>query len=133
MQRSVSVFRCLFAGAFPLFGAKLFETLGIDWGIAMLAFICLGIGLPFLLLVCLSEQYHLFPSDHHEATPQTPVARIRATLSIFRFLFLFTSSRFLLLVSFFSFPSSRFFRKMLLADFHAALRVRRAASEDWCA
>ncbi|GAB1318346.1 hypothetical protein MFIFM68171_08556 [Madurella fahalii] len=45
---SISVLRCLFAGAFPLFGQKLFVAVGVDWGIALLAFLILGIGLPFV-------------------------------------------------------------------------------------
>ncbi|KAF2193839.1 MFS general substrate transporter [Zopfia rhizophila CBS 207.26] len=51
---AISVLRCLFAGAFPLFGSKLFKTLGIDWGAALLAFLVLGIGLPFVLLLYIS-------------------------------------------------------------------------------
>jgi branched-subunit amino acid permease len=47
----VSVLRCLFAGVFPLFGEKLFEKLGVDWGVALLAFIVLGLGLPLVTLV----------------------------------------------------------------------------------
>jgi branched-subunit amino acid permease len=36
---------------FPLFGEKLFEKLGVDWGVALLAFIVLGVGLPLVTLV----------------------------------------------------------------------------------
>ena len=36
---------------FPLFGNQLFTTLGIDWGIGLLAFLSLGIGAPVLPLV----------------------------------------------------------------------------------
>ncbi|KAF2269445.1 MFS general substrate transporter [Lojkania enalia] len=48
---AISVTRCIFAGAFPLFGPDLFEKLGIDWGVALLAFLILGIGLPLVLLL----------------------------------------------------------------------------------
>ena len=48
----VSVLRCVFAGVFPLFGSKLFTKLGIDWGMGLLAFLLLGIGIPFIPLVC---------------------------------------------------------------------------------
>ncbi|KAF1809111.1 MFS general substrate transporter [Eremomyces bilateralis CBS 781.70] len=44
----LSVLRCLFAGVFPLFGDQLFDTLGIGWGVGMLAFLSIGLGLPFL-------------------------------------------------------------------------------------
>lgn len=37
---------------FPLFGDRLFQALGTDWGIGMLAFLTLGLGGPFLPLVC---------------------------------------------------------------------------------
>ena len=50
----VSALRFLFVGAFPLFGLKLFEKLGVDWGIALLAFLVLGLGLPLLLLVSMT-------------------------------------------------------------------------------
>lgn len=49
---SISVLRCLFAGVFPLFGPKLFEELGVDWGVGLLAFLTLGVGLPLVLIVC---------------------------------------------------------------------------------
>lgn len=43
---------------FPLFGDPLFEALGTDWGIGMLAFLTLGLGGPFLPLVCFpAEQW----------------------------------------------------------------------------
>jgi hypothetical protein len=48
----VSFLRCVFAGAFPLFGHRLFEAMGIDWGNGLLAFLSLGLGVPFLPLVC---------------------------------------------------------------------------------
>ncbi|PVH71962.1 MFS general substrate transporter [Cadophora sp. DSE1049] len=48
---AISILRCLFAGAFPLFGAKLFEALGVDWGIGLLAFLTLGVGLPLIPLL----------------------------------------------------------------------------------
>jgi branched-subunit amino acid permease len=47
----VSVLRCVFAGVFPLFGEKLFQKLGVDWGVALLAFLVLGVGLPLITLV----------------------------------------------------------------------------------
>lgn len=50
---AISVLRCLFAGAFPLFGPKLFESLGVDWGVALLAFLTLGLGAPMILLLYL--------------------------------------------------------------------------------
>lgn len=48
---AISVLRNLFAGSFPLFGPKLFDSLGVDWGVAMLAFLVLGVGLPLVMLV----------------------------------------------------------------------------------
>ncbi|ORX96960.1 major facilitator superfamily domain-containing protein [Clohesyomyces aquaticus] len=48
---AISFLRCIFAGAFPLFGPKLFESLGINWGVALLAFLVLGVGLPLVLLL----------------------------------------------------------------------------------
>ncbi|KAF2734368.1 MFS general substrate transporter [Polyplosphaeria fusca] len=48
---SLQVLRCIFAGAFPLFGPELFESLGIDWGVALLAFVVLGLGLPLVVLL----------------------------------------------------------------------------------
>ncbi|KAJ3495662.1 hypothetical protein NLG97_g3233 [Lecanicillium saksenae] len=48
---SLSILRCLFAGVFPLFGERLFDALGTDWGIGMLAFLTLGLGGPFLPLI----------------------------------------------------------------------------------
>ncbi|KAF2467807.1 MFS general substrate transporter [Lindgomyces ingoldianus] len=48
---AISVLRCIFAGAFPLFGPKLFESLGINWGVALLAFLVLGVGLPLVMLL----------------------------------------------------------------------------------
>lgn len=39
---------------FPLLGEKLFKALGTDWGTGMLAFLTLGLGDPFLPLVCRS-------------------------------------------------------------------------------
>ncbi|EEH48212.2 uncharacterized protein PADG_04296 [Paracoccidioides brasiliensis Pb18] len=38
---------------FPLFGSRLFETLGVDWGAGLLAFLSLGLGVPFLPLIYL--------------------------------------------------------------------------------
>jgi hypothetical protein len=49
---AISFLRCLFAGAFPLFGEKLFARLGLDWGVGLLAFLVLGVGLPLVALVC---------------------------------------------------------------------------------
>ncbi|KAF2113518.1 major facilitator superfamily domain-containing protein [Lophiotrema nucula] len=46
-----TILRSIFAGAFPLFGPKLFGKLGIDWGVALLAFLVLGIGLPCIALL----------------------------------------------------------------------------------
>ncbi|KAH7130930.1 major facilitator superfamily domain-containing protein [Dactylonectria macrodidyma] len=48
---AISFLRCVFAGAFPLFGAKLFEALGIDWGMGLLAFLALGLCLPLMVLL----------------------------------------------------------------------------------
>jgi hypothetical protein len=45
---AISFLRCLFAGAFPLFGSKLFARLGVDWGVGLLAFLALGMGLPLV-------------------------------------------------------------------------------------
>lgn len=65
----VQFLRCVFAGAFPLFGPKLFEKLGIDWGVALLAFLVLGIGLPCIAVVsgfgclCLVVSANLLPSS----------------------------------------------------------------------
>jgi hypothetical protein len=62
----VSVLRCLFAGGwfpsqrvvlqtnglvFPLFGDQLFDSIGVNWGVGLLALLSLGLGLPFLPLV----------------------------------------------------------------------------------
>ncbi|OAQ92110.1 MFS general substrate transporter [Purpureocillium lilacinum] len=52
----LSVLRCLFAAVFPLFGPRLIDSLGVDWGMALLGFISLGLGLPFLPLI-----YHYGP------------------------------------------------------------------------
>jgi hypothetical protein len=41
----------VFAGVFPLFGFKLFERLGIDWGVALLAFLNLGVGVVVIPVV----------------------------------------------------------------------------------
>jgi hypothetical protein len=41
----------MFAGAFPLFGEKLFAKLGLDWGVGLLGLLVLGVGLPLVLLV----------------------------------------------------------------------------------
>ena len=49
---AISFLRCMFAGAFPLFGEKLFDTLGLDWGVGLLGFLVLGLGLPLVSLVC---------------------------------------------------------------------------------
>jgi len=35
---------------FPLFGEHLFDALGIDWGIGLLAFLTLAFGIPFPLV-----------------------------------------------------------------------------------
>ncbi|KAL1866817.1 hypothetical protein VTK73DRAFT_4516 [Phialemonium thermophilum] len=48
---SLSSLRCLFAGVFPLFGQRLFDALGVDWGVGLLAFLSFGLGLPFLPLI----------------------------------------------------------------------------------
>ncbi|KAL2870826.1 MFS transporter [Aspergillus lucknowensis] len=48
---AVGFLRFMFAGAFPLFGSKLFDTLGVDWGVGLLAFLSLGLGGPFLPLI----------------------------------------------------------------------------------
>ncbi|PGG98809.1 hypothetical protein GX51_06605 [Blastomyces parvus] len=48
---SLSFLRFVFAGVFPLFGSRLFQTLGVDWGTGLLAFLSLGLGVPFLPLV----------------------------------------------------------------------------------
>jgi branched-subunit amino acid permease len=48
---AISFLRSLFAGAFPLFGGKLFQRLGIDWGVGLLGFLVLGVGLPLVALV----------------------------------------------------------------------------------
>lgn len=48
---AISFLRCMFAGAFPLFGEKLFAKLGLDWGVGLLGFLVLGVGLPLVLLV----------------------------------------------------------------------------------
>ncbi|KAF2791820.1 MFS general substrate transporter [Melanomma pulvis-pyrius CBS 109.77] len=48
---ALSVLRCIFAGVFPLFGEKLFEKLGVDWGVALLAFLVVGIGLPLVTML----------------------------------------------------------------------------------
>ncbi|KAH7353135.1 major facilitator superfamily domain-containing protein [Pyrenochaeta sp. MPI-SDFR-AT-0127] len=48
---AISFLRCIFAGAFPLFGPKLFKRLGVDWGVALLSFLVLGIGLPLVVLL----------------------------------------------------------------------------------
>ncbi|KAG5288726.1 MFS membrane transporter [Histoplasma capsulatum G186AR] len=48
---SLSFLRFVFAGVFPLFGPRLFQTLGVDWGTGLLAFLSLGLGLPFLPLI----------------------------------------------------------------------------------
>lgn len=48
---AISVLRCLFAGAFPLFGPRLFESLGVDWGVGLLAFLALGLGVPMVALL----------------------------------------------------------------------------------
>jgi hypothetical protein len=75
---AISFLRCLFAGAFPLFGEKLFARLGLDWGVGLLAFLVLGVGLPLVALVC----YH---TPHTKLTLTTPSqlytfgARLRAT------------------------------------------------------
>jgi hypothetical protein len=61
---SISVLRCLFAGAFPLFGPKLFHELGVDWGVALLAFLTLGLGLPLVGLVCLTSSRPVPLLDH---------------------------------------------------------------------
>ncbi|RTE81569.1 hypothetical protein BHE90_003879 [Fusarium euwallaceae] len=62
----LSVLRCLFAGGqfpsqkfmlqtndpvFPLFGDQLFDSLGVNWGVGLLALLSLGLGLPFLPLI----------------------------------------------------------------------------------
>ncbi|RSM18091.1 hypothetical protein CDV31_003013 [Fusarium ambrosium] len=47
----LSVLRCLFAGVFPLFGDQLFDSLGVNWGVGLLALLSLGLGLPFLPLI----------------------------------------------------------------------------------
>lgn len=48
---AIQLLRNIFAGAFPLFGPTLFAKLGIDWGVALLAFLVLGIGLPSVVVV----------------------------------------------------------------------------------
>ena len=48
---AISFLRCMFAGAFPLFGEKLFAKLGLDWGVGLLGFSVLAVGLPLILLV----------------------------------------------------------------------------------
>ncbi|RAR00766.1 MFS general substrate transporter [Stemphylium lycopersici] len=48
---AISFLRCLFAGAFPLFGEKLFARLGLDWGVGLLGFLVLGIGCPLIILL----------------------------------------------------------------------------------
>ncbi|RSL78424.1 hypothetical protein CEP51_008217 [Fusarium floridanum] len=47
----LSVLRCLFAGVFPLFGDQIFDSLGVNWGVGLLALLSLGLGLPFLPLI----------------------------------------------------------------------------------
>ena len=58
---SLNFLRNLFAGAFPLFGPKLFDELGIDWGVGLLAFITLGVVIPLVTLVrfSLSVETHV--------------------------------------------------------------------------
>ncbi|PGH02320.1 hypothetical protein AJ79_07659 [Helicocarpus griseus UAMH5409] len=48
---TLSFLRFVFAGVFPLFGSQLFETLGVDWGSGLLAFLSLGLGVPFLPVI----------------------------------------------------------------------------------
>lgn len=48
---AISFLRFVFAGAFPLFGPKLFVRLGVDWGVALLGFLVLGLGLPLATLL----------------------------------------------------------------------------------
>ncbi|BCS29531.1 MFS transporter [Aspergillus puulaauensis] len=48
--------RFMFAGAFPLFGSRLFDALGVDWGVGLLAFLSLGLGGPFLPLIYIFGQ-----------------------------------------------------------------------------
>ncbi|KAH7274775.1 major facilitator superfamily domain-containing protein [Fusarium solani] len=47
----LSVLRCLFAGVFPLFGDQLFDSIGVNWGVGLLALLSLCLGLPFLPLI----------------------------------------------------------------------------------
>jgi hypothetical protein len=54
---AISFLRCFFAGAFPLFGERLFARLGLDWGVGLLAFLVLGAGLPLVGLVSKSTLY----------------------------------------------------------------------------
>lgn len=51
----VSFLRCIFAGGFPLFGPVLFQRLGVDWGIALLGFLVLGVGFPLIIVVSLFD------------------------------------------------------------------------------
>lgn len=48
---ALSFLRCLFAAVFPLFGRRLFDALGVDWGVGLLGFLTLGIGIPFVPMV----------------------------------------------------------------------------------
>lgn len=48
---ALSFLRCLFAAMFPLFGNRLFDALGVDWGVGLLGFLTLGIGIPFVPMV----------------------------------------------------------------------------------
>ncbi|OJJ03159.1 hypothetical protein ASPVEDRAFT_84613 [Aspergillus versicolor CBS 583.65] len=53
---AVGFLRFMFAGAFPLFGSRLFDALGVDWGVGLLAFLSLGLGVPFLPLIYIFGQ-----------------------------------------------------------------------------
>ena len=48
---TVSILRCLFGGAFPLFGGDLFKALGVGWGVGLMAFLTIGICLPLTVIV----------------------------------------------------------------------------------
>ncbi|OAL46922.1 MFS general substrate transporter [Pyrenochaeta sp. DS3sAY3a] len=48
---AISFLRCIFAGGFPLFGPVLFQRLGVDWGVALLGFLVLGIGFPLIIVL----------------------------------------------------------------------------------
>lgn len=64
---AVSIFRCFFGFAFPLFSTQMFNNIGYGWGCTIFGFIGLATGIPFPLFLALKgEKLRLWANKRAE-------------------------------------------------------------------